>query len=158
MKQPIYFTLLVFFFMACSSTRSSRNPTPESGSGHTRTKEVEFLDEVTFKLVDTTNDKTYGYDKLNPINVGGVSEMEGPTNERRFLNGLAGPDGEQVKYFRNGSCCGFRTPNGIGNLGLLDVYSVYWEGSKDTVKLFLNMYDKGNLKIPVGFRSKYLSQ
>jgi hypothetical protein len=86
--------------------------------------------------------------------------MAGPANERRFLNGLAGPKGEQIKYFRNGSCCGFRTPNGIDNFGLLDIYSVYWTGSKDTAVLFLNMYDKGDLLIPVGFRSKsqYLSK
>jgi hypothetical protein len=37
---------------------------------------------------------------------------------------------------------------------MLDRYKVYWEGCKDTATLFINMYDKGDLKVPVGFSAK----
>lgn len=80
--------------------------------------------------------------------------MSGPLNERRFLNGLAGPNGEAIQYRRTGSCCGFKTPNGFDNMGMLDRYKVYRDGCKDTAILLINMYDKGDLKVPVGFSSR----
>jgi hypothetical protein len=78
-----------------------------------------------------------------------------PGNEHRYLHALLGPSGESINYHREGSCCSFKTPNGLfGNAGLLDHYRVTWEGTRDTVDIFINMYDKGNLKIPVGFTAK----
>jgi hypothetical protein len=86
--------------------------------------------------------------------VGGSNESSGPRSERRFLNALLGPNGEEVKYFRAGSCCPFKTPNGILDTGLLDRYRVSWTGSKDTLDIFINMYDKGDLQIPVGLTAR----
>lgn len=147
--------LFILVLSACSSAKRLQTPhTAAYSSGHTRTKEVEFFDANSYKLTDITTDSSYGYDKLNPIKVGGASEMSGPLNERRFLNGLAGPDGEAIQYYRTGSCCAFRTPNGFENIGLLDRYKVYWEGCKDTAILFINMYDKGDLAVPIGFTSR----
>jgi len=153
--------ILSLCLCSCSSSKkaqpggSSSSSSSDSGTGDTRTKKVEYLNKDTYKLVETTEDKTYGYDQKNPIMVGGAGEGEGPSNERRFLNGLAGSNGETVKYYRMGSCCYFKTPNGtFNNTGLLDRYAVYWEGGKDTAVLYINMYDKGDLKIPVGFKAK----
>jgi hypothetical protein len=82
-------------------------------------------------------------------------EGSGPQNERRYLNALLGPHGESVIYTREGSCCAFKTPNGLFNdIGLLDRYKVTWTGAADTVVLFMNMYDVGDLKIPVGFTAR----
>src|SRR5688572_20666644 len=108
--------------------------TAMSGLGDIRTKEIKFLDDNTYLLTETTIDKSYGYEKSNPIKVGGSRESSGPRNERRFLNALLGPNGEEVKYFRAGSCCPFKTPNGlIDNSGMLDRYRIAWIGSKDTL-------------------------
>lgn len=96
-----------------------------------------------------TTDATYGYSKDNPIKVGG--DVNGPVNERNYLNSLAGPNGETVKYTRSGSCCHFETKNSSFGMGMLDIYQVTYEGKNDTITLYLNMYDKAKLKAPVGF-------
>ncbi|WP_210490291.1 hypothetical protein [Rufibacter aurantiacus] len=131
-----------------------RSTTAENSIGDTRTQTVESHDEDTYLLRETSSDKSYGYDRSNPIKVGGSLESSGPRNERRFLNALLGLNGEQVGYYRAGSCCGFKTPNGFMGEGLLDKYRVYWEGGKDTLSIYINMYDKGDLKVPVGFTAK----
>jgi hypothetical protein len=38
--------------------------------------------------------------------------------------------------------------------GFLDVYEVKWEGQKKPVLLYLNIYEKGILMVPVGFSLK----
>ena len=58
-----------------------------------------------FLLTEISTDKSYGFTEKNPVRVGGVDKLEGPLNERRFLNALAGPNGEKVSYYRLGSCC-----------------------------------------------------
>lgn len=39
-------------------------------------------------------------------------------------------------------------------MAMLDNYRVTWEGSKDTVSIYINMYDYSELKAPVGFTIK----
>ena len=125
------------------------------GQGDTRTIPVEHLDDYTYLLVESSNESSYGYDQKNPVKVGGSNENSGPINERKYLNALLGPNGEPVKYFRAGSCCPFKTPNGLfENTGMLDRYRVFWEGGKDTLDIYINMYDKGDLKIPNGFTAR----
>jgi hypothetical protein len=56
---------------------------------------------------------------------------------------------------RAGSCCPFKTPNGaFGGSGMLDRYRVTWASSSDTLDLYINMYDKGDLKIPLGLTGR----
>lgn len=143
--------ILALIIVGCASQKKSKS----SGIGDTRSKSVASIDNNTYLLVDKSVDSTYGFIESNPIKVGGSKESSGPLNERRFLNALLGPNGEDVHYNRKGSCCHFKTPNGMfNNTGLLDVYSVYWKGSKDTLNIYINMYDKGDLLIPVGFTAK----
>lgn len=110
-----------------------------------------LLNNQTFLLTEVSTDKTYGFSEKNPIEVGGAEKGEGPLNERRFLNALAGPNGEKVDYHRAGSCCPVKSKNGLMGMALLDNYRVTWGGSKDTVSIYINMYDYGALKVPVGF-------
>lgn len=110
----------------------------------------------TFELTQVSTDPTYGLSAKNPVQVGGADKREGPLNERRFLNALAGPNGEAISYFRAGSCCPVKSDNdpfGYGQV-MLDNYRVTWEGAKDTVSIYINMYDYGVLKAPVGFTIK----
>lgn len=144
--------LFSFLFFACASHKNGKHSS--KGVGDTRTKAVELIDNNTYLLVDKTEDATYGFKVSNPIKVGGISDGNGPLNERRFLNALLGPGGEKVYYYRAGSCCHFKTPNGlIENIGLLDLYKIYWKGS-DTLSVYINMYDNGDLAIPVGLNAK----
>ena len=139
--------------IGCASQKSTS--TSKVGQGNTRTKPIELLDDNTYLLTEKADENNYGYGKSNPIKVGGVSENSGPKNERRFLNALLGPNGEEVQYYRAGSCCPFKTPHGfIDNSGMLDNYKVTWTGAKDTLDVFINMYDEGDLKIPAGLTAK----
>ena len=107
--------------------------------------------------VDTlkaTTDSTYGYTEENPIKVGGMNEQRGPDNERAFLNSLLGPDGQELTYKREGSCCPFETPNGFAGYGLLDMYEIKYEGLEEPITLYLNMHDSEELYVPVGFTKK----
>lgn len=119
-----------------------------------KTGRAELLNNSTFKLTEISTDPTYGLSAKNPVEVGGVDMGEGPTNERRYLNALAGPNGEKISYYRAGSCCPVKSKNGIMGMAMLDNYRVTWKGSKDTVSIYINMYDYGTLKAPVGFTIK----
>lgn len=141
--------------MGCSSSNTKKNSNSDKGAGDTRTKEVELINESTYLLTETSDDKTYGFTESNPIKVGGVHQKEGPLNERRFLNALFGPNDKKMTYERAGSCCPFNTPNGfINGGGMLDRYRIVEIGSKDTLDIYINMYDKGDLKIPFGLKAK----
>ncbi|KOS08305.1 hypothetical protein AM493_10150 [Flavobacterium akiainvivens] len=103
------------------------------------------------KAAATASSADYGYTESNPIKVGGVND--GPAQERAYLNRLTGPNGEKVTYNRSGSCCPFETKNSAWG-GMLDVYVVEIEGDPVKKKLYLNMYDKGDLYAPKGFLFK----
>lgn len=117
---------------------------------------VILKDDHTFELTEISTDPTYGFSEKNPIQVGGVDKMEGPLNEIRYLNALAGPNGEDVYYYRLGSCCPIKSKNDPFGAGvvMLDNYLLTWEGAKDTVSIYINMYDYGELRALVGFTIK----
>lgn len=105
------------------------------------------------KTVEKNLDPRYGYSEVNPIKVGGVSKREGPQREIDYLRSLVGLNGENLSFYRIGSCCAFKTENSpFGDNGLLDIYSVTYKGKGDTVKLYLNMYDEDVLYAPEGFK------
>jgi hypothetical protein len=131
---------ITFILLSCSATK--------------KTVKTELLDQQTFLLTEISVDPSYGLSEKNPVEVGGVDKSEGPPNERRYLNALAGPNGEKVTYYRAGSCCSVKSKNGFMGMAMLDNYRVTWEGSKDTVSIYINMYDYGVLKAPVGFSIK----
>ena len=156
MKTIYLFICIVGLLMSSCATSKKSVRKGEANVRH------ELLDARTFKITKFARDKTYGYSEDNPVKVGGG--MEGPLNEQRFLNALAGPNGEKVTYKRQGSCCPFKsrdalpsdgnvqTPNALfGDSGVLDMYEVIIEGSSEKIILYLNMYDSETLQVPVGF-------
>lgn len=144
----------IFALIGCASNKKINSTDTDKGFGDTRTKAIEYIDQETYLLTEMADDKTYGYDKSNPVKVGGTKDQSGPKNERRFLNALFGPNNKKMIYFRAGSCCAFKTPNGFSNIGMLDRYRVTEIGSKDTLDIYINMYDTGDLKIPLGLKAK----
>jgi hypothetical protein len=146
-------TIGLALLAGCTSQKSPA--TSKTAIGNTTPKQIEFIDDNAYLLTALSVDKTYGYKESNPIKVGGAKEGNGPKNEKRFLNGLLGPNGEKLSYTRAGSCCHFTTPNGLFNkTGLLDIYKVTWEGSSDTLSIYINLYDTGELKVPVGLTAR----
>ncbi len=93
----------------------------------------------------------YGYAEANPIKVGGFAEGRGPSNERKYLNRLRGPDGQRIEYERRGSCCPFETAEAPLGTGLLDMYKITYDGLSEPIILYLNFYDSETLKAPKGF-------
>ena len=75
-------------------------------------------------------------------------------NATRFLNALAGPKGEKITYTKQESCCPFPSKHSAMGAGLLDVYEIVWDGQKKPILLYLNIYEKGYLKVPVGLSIK----
>lgn len=132
----------VFILSACANSTSLTNG-----------PKTKLKDDNTFLLKEISTDKSYGYTEENPIRVGGALN-DGPLNERRFLNALAGPDGQNITYIRTGSCCPFKSPNGIQGTGMLDRYEITLQGLSKKRILFINMYDRAILKVPVGFTVK----
>lgn len=140
---------------ALKSQTSSDGPTLEefvNGPGVPVYRE--YVNYHIFRITTYSDDPTYGYTEGNPVKVGGVLNSEGPLNERRFLNALAGPDGEMITYERLGSCCNFKTPNSPYGVGLLDMYELRIEGHEEPVLIYINMYDAAPLQIPVGLSRK----
>lgn len=147
--------ILIALFVSLSCSTKKTVSSEDKGVGDTRTTQVELLDKNTYLLTETSDDKSYGYDQSNPIKVGGVHTSEGPLNERRFLNALYGPNNKKMVYYRAGSCCPFKTPNGfVNNMGMLDRYRLAEIGSKDTLDIYINIYDAGDLKIPFGLQAQ----
>lgn len=111
----------------------------------------------TFLLTEISTDSEYGCSQIKPVEVGGANRNNEPINERRFLNALAGPNCEKVSYCRAGSCCPVKSKNGLFGMVVLDNYRVTWEGAPDTISIYINMYDAGELKAPKGFTIKRLN-
>lgn len=102
-------------------------------------------------------DSTFGITPQNSVNVGGLNNGEGVINERRYLNAIAGPNGELIKYYRKGSCCPIKSSKALfGDHVLLDEYIVKWKGLDSSISIYINMYDSGELKAPVGFTVRKL--
>jgi len=145
--------LCVLFFLACGSSKQGG---VKKGAGTYGSPNVEQVlsNNNTFKIDEYSTDSTYGYTENNPIMVGSANGS-GPLNQRRFLNALMGPNGEPITYSREGSCCPFKTKNGLlGDGGFLDKYKIAYKGLEKEIILYINMYDSDILKIPIGFKKK----
>jgi hypothetical protein len=70
------------------------------------------------------------------------------------LNALAGPKGEKITFEKLESCCPFPTKRSEMGAGFLDVYQITWEGQKKPLILYLNIYEKGALLVPLGLSLK----
>lgn len=153
MKLFYFFGISLLLFSGCkSTTKISSKPAGMIDYGSPAVKQKLVNDDM-FLIEKYATDETYGYTIENPVMVG--SEGAGPKNERRFLNALAGPEGEEISYQRLGSCCHFHTKNGVyGDAGLLDKYSVTYKGLDKPIILYINMYDSDTLQVPVGFTLK----
>ena len=108
----------------------------------------------TFVLTDYSKDKKYGYDADYPINVFYKNTKDENLNAERFLNALAGPKGEKITFSKIESCCPFPTKRTEIGAGFLDVYDLKWEGQTKATKLYLNVYEKGHLLVPIGLSIK----
>ncbi len=144
---------LLFLFIgivtvSCVSTKSTLKNVDDNAPDLVLGKDNVFI------FTEFSSDKKYGYDKDYPINLFYKNTKNDSINQPRFLKALAGPNGEEIKYKKIETCCPFPTKKSEMGVGLLDVYEITWEGQTKPVRLYLNIFSKGYLKIPVGFTLK----
>lgn len=148
MKRTVLFIGLILFFTSCVSTQSTLKNVDDNAPIPKLTKDN------TFVITEYSKDKKYGYDKDYPINVFYRNTKEESLNQERFLNALAGPNGEKITFKKLESCCPFPTKRTELGAGFLDVYEVRWEDQKKPIILYMNIYEKGILMVPVGLSLK----
>ena len=148
MKKYFLNISIILLTVSCVSTTSTLKNVDDNASNLVLSREN------TFVINTYSKDKKYGYDANYPINVFFRNTMNQTINQERFLNALAGPKGEKITFSKLESCCPFPTKRTDLGAGLLDVYELKWDGQKKPVKLYLNIYEKGILMVPVGLSLK----
>ncbi|MCM0666642.1 MULTISPECIES: 2-dehydro-3-deoxyphosphooctonate aldolase [Flavobacterium] len=148
MKKIALLIVLVIFASSCVSTKSTLKNVDDNAP------DLILKKDNTFAITQFAKDKKYGYDPDYPVNIFFQNTNSETLNETRFLNALAGPNGEKITYTRLETCCPFPTKRSNMGAGFLNVYELKWEGQKKPVKLYLNIYEKGILMVPMGLRLK----
>jgi hypothetical protein len=151
MKKTInlfFFVILISVFSSCVSTKSTLQNVDDKAPIPKLSKDN------TFVLTEYSKDKKYGFDPDYPINVFFKNTKDENLNATRFLNALAGPKGEKITFTKLESCCPFPTKKSEVGAGFLDVYELTWESQSKPIKLYLNIYERGYLLVPVGLSIK----
>jgi hypothetical protein len=144
MKKTAFFISLLLIITSCGSIKSSLKNVDNNAPVPVLSKNN------TFVITEYSKDKKYGYDKDYPINIYFRGTKNDTINQKYFLNALAGPKGEKITYTKLENCCPFPTKNSDMGAGFLDVYELKWEGLKKPIILYLNIYERGLLMVPVG--------
>ena len=139
--------LIIAVATSCVSTKSTLKNVDD-------TAPIPKLKGNVFVLSDFSKDKKYGYDPDYPINVFYLNAKNDTINPVRFLNALAGPNGETIIFKRLESCCPFPTTKSEMGAGFLDRYEISWLGQANPIILYMNIYERGRLLVPVGFTLK----
>ena len=142
------FVVLISLFTSCVSTKSTLKNVDDSAPIPKLSKDN------TFVLTEYSKDNKYGYDADYPVNVFYQNAKDENLNAERFLNALAGPNGEKITFAKLESCCPFPTKRVEIGAGFLDIYELKWEGQNKPVKLYINIYERGYLLVPVGLSAK----
>ena len=148
MKKNLFCLIILFLTVSCVSTKSTLKNVDENAPI------PKLSSQNTFVITEYSTDKKYGYDKDYPINVFYYTTKTDNINQERFLNALTGPKGEKISFTKLESCCPFPTKRSDMGAGFLDVYEIKWDGLKKPILLYMNIYEKGYLKVPVGFGLK----
>lgn len=147
MKKILLLFSISILISSCVSTRSSIKNVDDSAP------DLIVKGDNTFEINQFSTDKKYGYDKDYPINIF-YKTTNTDANQERYLNALAGPKGEKITFTKLESCCPFPTKRSDMGAGFLDVYELKWEGQKKPILLYINIYEKGILMVPLGLRLK----
>lgn len=148
MKKYVIFLILVNIASSCVSTKSTLKNVDDNAPN------LRLTPDNTFVITHYSKDKKYGYNEDYPINIFFRNSKDDILNQQRFLNALAGPNGETITYKKIDSCCPFPTKKSEMGAGFLDIYELTWEGQTAPIKLYLNIYEKGVLMVPVGLTLK----
>ena len=148
MKKIAFVITILLLITSCGSIKSSLknvdNDTPILVVGKNNA----------FIITEYSKDKRYGYEKDYPINIYYRGTKNDTINQKYFFNALAGPKGEKITSTKMENCCPFPTKSSDIGAGFLDVYEVTWDGLKKPIVLYVNIYERGLLMVPVGLSLK----
>ncbi|WP_298143387.1 2-dehydro-3-deoxyphosphooctonate aldolase [Flavobacterium sp.] len=147
-KKVVGCLLVAAILSACVSTKSTLKNVDENAP------ELQLNAVGNFVITDVSTNPKYGYDKDYPINVFFQNTKNDTINQFRFLNALAGPQGEKLRFRRIDDCCPFPSKRNDIGVGLLNRYEITWEGQKEPIVLYLNIFAKGRIAVPVGLTLK----
>lgn len=136
--------VLLISLVSCVSTKSTLKNVNENAPI------PQLTTNNTFVIIQFSKDPKYGYNQDYPINVFYRNSKDEAINPQRYLNALTGPKGEKLFFKKTEICCPFPTKNSEMGGGFLAIYEITWVGQKQPVQLYLNIYEKGELLVPVG--------
>lgn len=138
---------MIIFLSACSGTQTIIRNIDDNAP-------IPVLKGDAFVITEYATDNRYGYDPEFPINCFYKNSRNDEINQKRFLAALTGPKGEKLFYKKLESCCPFSTKRSEMGAGFLDVYEITYVGLPKPIRLYFNIYEKGQLKVPVGLELK----
>jgi tetratricopeptide (TPR) repeat protein len=107
------------------------------------------------RLTRMAENAKYGFTPEFPVK-SGIGPDGGPANQRVYLNLLRDPKGKLITYRRSGSCCAYKSENGISGMALLDKYEITYLDEKGNVvksTIYISFYDYEEPKILYGFKT-----
>lgn len=147
MKKLIFIPLLLLVISSCVSTKMTIKNIDDNAP-------APKLQGDAFVLTEFSNDPKYGYDPDYPVNVFYKNSKNETVNAERYLRALSGPNGEKLFFKKVDSCCPFPSKHTDMGAGFLDIYELSWVGQKKRIRLYINIYEKGALQVPVGLGLK----
>lgn len=146
-KKLFYLLIIATVFTSCVSTKSTIQNI-DNNAIKPAVKDDAYI------LKEYADSKKYGYNQDYPINIGVIQETSEDKYLGYFFNGITGPNGEKVTFEKVETCCPFPTKyNKIGG-GLLSIYEVRWAGQSKPVRLYFNIFERGKIMCPIGFKIK----
>ena len=137
--------LLLIATNSCVSTKNTIKNIDDNAAIPKLTKKNAFV------LTTYSKNSKYGFDKDYPINVFYKNSQDENLNATRFLNALAGPNGENLDFEKIDSCCPFPSTHSELGAGFLDIYKITYKGISKPIFLYINIYERGLLEVPLGF-------
>ena len=120
--------------------------------------------QTNFVKLDTSPDSTYGYTAQNPLKLKKGNPQKSIDYSYSFLAGLKTKDDQALIYLSRftTSSPGYKEPairlnnrftgSPSGKSGLLDNYFFLTSVTKDTINVFVDIYNKGTLMVPIGLK------
>jgi hypothetical protein len=118
-----------------------------------------------FSKLKTSTDSTFGYSDQNPLKLKKGNQGKSIDNSYKFLSGLKTLDNQTLTLLYRSTIDNptYKEPairinnrqTGLpisGKFGLLDKYVFLTSNTKDTVTLYVDIYNKGGLFLPIGLK------
>jgi len=145
MKKYLLLPCLALALTSCISTRNTIKNIDDKAVMPALNKDKLFV------ITEISKDERYGYDADYPVNLGFMQYETAEINVKRYFGALTGPTGQTVTYTKVDSCCPFPTDKYSMGAGLLDIYEVTWEGLATPKRIYINLFEKGQIVAPQGF-------